>query len=81
MTGAAPGIGSGLAIRFGGAIDGIEVLAVIFAKRIGITVGVFVMLCNVALSAESGYGIARIDVRGYYSGEEKCVVHFVVNRF
>ena len=28
------GIGSGLAIRFGGAMDGIEVLAVIFAKKL-----------------------------------------------
>ena len=30
------GVGSGLAIRFGGAMDGIEVMAVIFAKRVGI---------------------------------------------
>lgn len=43
------GIGSGLAIRYGGAIDGIEVLAVIFAKKIGITVGTFVMIYNVIL--------------------------------
>ena len=43
------GAGSGLAIRFGGAMDGIEVLAVIFAKRIGITVGTFVMTYNVIL--------------------------------
>lgn len=43
------GIGSGLAIRFGGAMDGIEVMAVIFAKRIGITVGTFVMIYNVIL--------------------------------
>lgn len=43
------GIGSGLAIRFGGAMDGIEVMAVIFAKRIGITVGTFVMIYNVML--------------------------------
>ena len=43
------GAGSGLAIRFGGAMDGIEVLAVIFAKRIGITVGTFVMSYNVVL--------------------------------
>ena len=43
------GIGSGIAIRFGGAMDGIEVMAVIFAKRIGITVGTFVMIYNVAL--------------------------------
>lgn len=43
------GVGSGLAIRFGGAMDGIEVMAVIFAKRIGITVGTFVMIYNVIL--------------------------------
>lgn len=43
------GIGSGLAIRYGGAIDGIEVLAVIFAKNLSITVGTFVMIYNVIL--------------------------------
>lgn len=43
------GIGSGLAIRYGGAMDGIEVMAVIFAKRLGISVGTFVMLYNMLL--------------------------------
>lgn len=43
------GIGSGVAIRYGGAMDGIEVMAVIFAKRLGITVGTFVMIYNVLL--------------------------------
>ena len=43
------GIGSGLAIRYGGAMDGIEVMAVIFAKRIGLTVGTFVMIYNIVL--------------------------------
>ncbi len=43
------GVGSGLAIRFGGAMDGIEVLAVIFAKKLSITVGTFVMIYNVIL--------------------------------
>lgn len=43
------GIGSGLAIRFGGAMDGVEVLAVIFSKRLGVTVGTFVMIYNVLL--------------------------------
>lgn len=43
------GIGSGIAIRFGGAMDGIEVMAVIFAKNIGISVGTFVMVYNVIL--------------------------------
>lgn len=43
------GLGSGLAIRFAGAMDGIEVLAVIFAKKINLTVGSFVMIYNVIL--------------------------------
>jgi len=43
------GVGSGLTIRFGGAIDGVEVMAVIFAKRLGLTVGTFVMIYNVLL--------------------------------
>ncbi len=43
------GVGSGLTIRYGGAIDGIEVLAVIFSKKLGITVGTFVMIYNVIL--------------------------------
>lgn len=43
------GVGSGLTIRFGGAIDGIEVMSVIFAKKMGITVGTFVMMYNVCL--------------------------------
>ncbi len=43
------GVGSGLAIRNGGAMDGIEVMAVIFAKKIGVSVGTFVMVYNVIL--------------------------------
>ena len=43
------GLGSGLTIRFGGAIDGVEVMAVIFSKRLGVTVGTFVMAYNVVL--------------------------------
>ena len=43
------GVGSGMTIRFGGAIDGVEVMAVIFAKRLGLTVGTFVMVYNVIL--------------------------------
>ena len=130
------GAGSGITIRFGGAIDGIEVLAVIFAKRVGITVGTFVMIYNVilyiaigiffsswqlplysiitytvaiksvdfivegldkakslmiittkeeeicrAISDEFGRGITQIEARGYYSGQRKCAIYFVVNRF
>lgn len=130
------GAGSGLTIRLGGAIDGMEVLGVSFAKGLGLTVGSFVMIYNVilylfigiifnswilplysiityfvgnktidfivegldkaksvmivtmreeeicqALSDEFGRGITQINARGYFSGAEKCVIYFVVNRF
>ncbi len=48
------GIGSGMTIRYGGAIDGIEVMAVIFAKKLGVTVGTFVMMYNVVLYVIAG---------------------------
>lgn len=43
------GAGSGIAVRFGGAMDGIEVMAVIFAKKLGVSVGTFVMGYNIIL--------------------------------
>ena len=49
------GIGSGLTIRYGGAIDGIEVMAVIFAKKLNLTVGTFVMIYNVLLYIVCGF--------------------------
>lgn len=49
------GIGSGIAIRYGGAMDGIEVMAVIFAKRLGVSVGTFVMIYNVLLYIVCGF--------------------------
>ncbi len=130
------GIGSGLAIRYGGAMDGIEVMAVIFARKIGISVGAFVMIYNVALYVICGIvcqswilplysivtygaalktidfivegldrekcamivtempddvslalietfeiGLTRVEAKGGYSGKEKTIIYFVVNRF
>ena len=49
------GVGSGLTIRYGGAIDGIEVMAVIFAKKLNVTVGTFVMMYNVVLYIVCGF--------------------------
>lgn len=49
------GVGSGLTIRYGGAIDGVEVMAVIFAKKLNLTVGTFVMIYNALLYIISGF--------------------------
>lgn len=130
------GVGSGLTIRYGGAIDGIEVMAVVFSKKLGLTIGGFVMVYNsvlyivcgiifkswilplysiityqVALRAvdfivdgldrsksvmvitehpddvsralieafESGTTI--LPAKGGFSGKDKAVIYFVVNRF
>lgn len=51
------GVGSGTAIRFGGAMDGIEVIAVIFAKKLGLSIGSFVMVYNVLLYIVCGFVI------------------------
>ena len=130
------GVGSGTTIRYGGALDDIEVLAVIFSRRLGMTVGTFVMTYNALLyvvagvimgswvlplysivtyaigikavdfivegldktkaamiitdhpqdicrelSAAFGTGITLIDAHGYYSGDSKTMIYFVVNRF
>lgn len=49
------GIGSGIAVRFGGAMDGIEVMAVIFSKKLGVSVGTFVMGYNIILYICCGF--------------------------
>lgn len=78
------GIGSGLAIRFGGAMDGVEVMAVIFAKKLGITVGTFVMIYNVILYIISGIIIQSWILPLYsivtYAGALKTV-DFMVEGF
>ena len=66
------GIGSGLTIRFGGAIDGIDVLSVIFAKRLGISLGSFVMAFNTIL-----YIICGIVIRSWILPLYSIVTYFV----
>ena len=66
------GIGSGLTIRFGGAIDGIDVLSVIFAKKIGISIGAFVMIFNLIL-----YTVCGIIIKSWILPLYSIVTYFV----
>ena len=66
------GIGSGLTIRFGGAIDGVDVLSVIFAKKIGISIGTFVMIFNTIL-----YIICGIAINSWILPLYSIVTYFV----
>ena len=75
------GAGSGLTLRGGGAIDGIEVMAVIFAKKLGITVGNFVMGYNVILYILAGitcqsWVLPLYSIITYYVGQN--AVDFIV---
>ncbi len=78
------GVGSGLTIRFGGAIDGVEVMAVIFAKKLGLTVGNFVMIYNVILYLTAGI-ILQSYILPLYSIITYCAaiktVDFIVEGF
>ncbi|MFQ9395252.1 MAG: YitT family protein [Lachnospiraceae bacterium] len=79
------GIGSGLAIRFGGAMDGIEVMAVIFSKRLGITVGTFVMIYNMMPGSKGQKAIHACMIRLLNLGPAKHEVQniqwmFVLHR-
>lgn len=76
--GVVSGIGSGLTIRFGGAIDGIDVLSVIFAKRLGLSIGSFVMCYNVVLYIICAI-IANSWVLALYSVVTYAVVSVVID--
>ena len=78
------GIGSGMTIRFGGAIDGIDILSVVFAKRMGISIGTFVLLFNVILYIVCGIVIHSwilplYSIVTYYVGSR--TVDFIVEGF
>ena len=75
------GVGSGLTLRAGGAIDGMEVMAVIFAKKLGVTVGNFVMAYNVVLYILAGIScqswiLPLYSIITYYVGQN--AVDFIV---
>lgn len=75
------GVGSGLTIRYGGAIDGIDVLSVIFAKNLGLSLGGFVLTFNTVLYIACGIVIHSwilplYSIVTYYVGSK--TVDFVV---
>lgn len=75
------GVGSGLTIRYGGAIDGIDVLSVIFAKNLGLSLGGFVLIFNTVLYITCGIVIHSwilplYSIVTYYVGSK--TVDFVV---
>ena len=54
IGGAILGIGIGLIIREGGCLDGTEILGIILNRRLGLTVGQVVLVCNIFIFAAAG---------------------------
>ena len=48
------GIGIGLIIRYGGCVDGTEILGIIINRKTGITVGQVVLVCNIFIFGTCG---------------------------
>jgi uncharacterized membrane-anchored protein YitT (DUF2179 family) len=49
------GIGVGLVIRFGGSLDGTEVVAILFSKKLPFSVGEVVMFINLFILSSAGF--------------------------
>jgi Uncharacterized conserved protein len=49
------GIGVGMIIRYGGCLDGTEIIAIFFNKRAGFSVGEIVMFFNIFILASAGF--------------------------
>ena len=78
------GVGSGLTIRFGGAIDGVDVLSVIFSGRLSVSIGTFVMTFNTLLYIVCGVVINSwilplYSIVTYFVGSK--TVDFIVEGF
>lgn len=49
------GVGVGLVIRFGGSLDGTEILAILFNKRLPFSVGEVIMFINIFILGAAGF--------------------------
>lgn len=54
IGGALLGIGLGMVIRFGGCLDGTEILGIILNRKTGFTVGQVVLVCNIFVFGTAG---------------------------
>ena len=65
------GLGVGLIIRYGGSLDGTEIIAIILAKKSGFSVGEFVMFMNLFIFGFAGF------VFGWEKAMYSIVTYFV----
>lgn len=67
------GIGLGLIIRYGGCIDGTEILGIIINRTLGFTVGQVVLVCNILV-----FGLAGLVFPNWHTPILSLITYIVV---
>lgn len=73
IGGAILGTGLGLIIRYGGCLDGTEILGIIINRKVGFTVGQVVLVCNVFV-----FGTAGIVFQDWHPSILSLITYMVV---
>jgi uncharacterized membrane-anchored protein YitT (DUF2179 family) len=73
IGGAILGIGIGLIIRYGGCLDGTEILGIIINRQTGITVGQVVLVCNIFV-----FGCAGLVFQDWHPPLLSLITYMVV---
>lgn len=69
------GVGIGLIIRYGACLDGTEILAIIFNKQTGFTVGQVVLVCNIFV-----FGAAGLAFQDWHPPLLSLITYIVVSK-
>lgn len=75
IGGAILGTGLGLIIRYGGCLDGTEILAIIFNRMTGFTVGQVVLVCNIFV-----FGAAGLAFQDWHPPLLSLITYMVVSK-
>lgn len=75
IGGAILGIGLGLIIRYGGCLDGTEILAIIINRRLSITVGSTVLVCNIFV-----FGLLGLYLQDWHPPLLSLIMYMVVTK-
>lgn len=73
IGGAVLGVGIGLIIRYGGCLDGTEILGIIINRKTGFTVGQVVLACNICV-----FGVAGLVFQDWHPPLLSLIMYAVV---
>lgn len=73
IGGAILGVGLGMIIRYGGCLDGTEIMGIIINRKIGFTVGQVVLVCNIFI-----FGLAGLVFPDWHTPILSLITYLVV---